>query len=88
MVCGGASLGGTQSKASNPTVGLSRDTCLQMASDKNQMRPHKKHKQQHKHHHHGGGAACPSRGVDLMNPCRWRGGRPAAKFSDAVVAGF
>ena len=64
------------------------DTCLQMTSDKNQMRPHKKHKQHHKHHHHGGEAACPSRGVDLMNPCRWRGGRPAAKFSDAVVAGF
>jgi len=27
-------------------------------------------------------------GVDLMNLCRWRGGRPAAKFSDAAVVGF
>jgi hypothetical protein len=39
-----------------------------MTGDNNQMRPHKKHKQHHKHHHHGGEAACPSRGVDLMNP--------------------
>ncbi len=62
MVCGGASPGGTQSKASNPTVGLSCGTCLQMTSANNQMRPHKKHKQHHKHHHHGGGAARPSRG--------------------------
>ena len=30
------------------------------------------------HHHHGGGAARPSSGVDLMNPCRLRGGRPCA----------
>jgi hypothetical protein len=30
------------------------------------------------HHHHGGDAACPSSGVDLMNPCRLRGGRPCA----------
>jgi hypothetical protein len=34
------------------------------------------HKQHDKQHHHGGGAACPSSGVDLMNPCRLSGGRP------------
>ena len=33
-----------------------------------------------KHHHNGGGATCPSSGVDLMNPCRWSGGRPYAWF--------
>jgi hypothetical protein len=31
-----------------------------------------------KHHHLGDGAARPSSGVDLMNPCRLRGGRPCA----------
>ncbi len=31
-----------------------------------------------KHHHHGDGAARPSSGVDLMIPCRPRGGRPCA----------
>jgi hypothetical protein len=30
----------------------------------------------HEHQQHGGGAACPSSGVDLMIPCRPRGGRP------------
>jgi hypothetical protein len=30
---------------------------------------------QDKHHHHGG-AARPSSGMDLMNPCHLRGGRP------------
>ena len=43
-------------------------------------RPHKMHKQPHKHNHHGGGAAWPSSGVDLMNPHRWRGGRPCTYF--------
>ncbi len=45
-----------------------------------QARPHTKHKQHDKHHHHGGGAAWPSSGMDLMNLCRWRGGRPSAYF--------
>ena len=36
----------------------------------------KKHKQHDKQHHHGVGAARPSSGMDLMNPCRLRGGRP------------
>jgi len=43
--------------------------------------PHKKHKQHDKHHYNGGGAARPSSGVDLMNPCRLRGGRPCACLS-------
>jgi hypothetical protein len=45
-----------------------------------QTRPHRKHKQHDKHHHHGGGTARPSSGMDLMNPCRWRGGRPSVYF--------
>ena len=31
-----------------------------------------------KHHHHGDGAACPSSGVDSMNPHRLSGGRPCS----------
>ena len=42
------------------------------------QKPHKKHKSPNKHHHHGGGAAHPSSGMDLINPCRLRGGRPCA----------
>jgi hypothetical protein len=34
--------------------------------------------QQHDKQHHHSGAICPSSGVDLMSPCRWRGGRPSA----------
>ena len=42
-----------------------------------------------KHHHHGVGAANPSSGVDLINTCRWRGGRPfAKKKSNAPIKGF
>jgi hypothetical protein len=40
--------------------------------------PHKKHKTPTKHHHRGGWAARPSSGVDLMNPCCLRCGRPCA----------
>ena len=43
-----------------------------------QQKTHKKHKSPNKHHHHGGGAACPSSGVDLMNPRCPRGGRRRA----------
>ena len=39
------------------------------------QKPYKKHKSPSKHDHHGGEAARPSSGVDLMNPCRLRGGR-------------
>ena len=42
------------------------------------QKPYKKHKSPSKHDHHGGEAARPSSGVDLMNPCRLRGGRPCA----------
>jgi hypothetical protein len=42
------------------------------------MRPHKKHKQPCKHHHHADGAACPSSGVDSMNPCCLMGRWPYA----------
>jgi len=42
------------------------------------QKTNKKHKQHDKHHHHGGGATRPSSGVDLMNPCRLRGGQPCA----------
>ena len=38
------------------------------------QKPHKKHKHHNKQQHHGVGAARPSSGVDLMNPCRLRGG--------------
>ena len=63
-----------------PILGLSRCTCLNTTSDKDQTRPQKNHKQHDKQHHHvhGGGAARPSSGVDLMNPCRERGERPSA----------
>jgi len=40
----------------------------------------RQHKQHDKQHHHFGGVARPSSGVDLMNPCRPRGGRPSANF--------
>ena len=40
------------------------------------QKPHKKHTSPTKHHSYGGGAARPSSGVDLINPCRLRGGRP------------
>jgi hypothetical protein len=40
-------------------------TCLHTMSDKD---------------HHGGGATNPSGGVDLMNPCPPRGGRPCTYF--------
>ena len=39
------------------------------------QKPHKKHKSPNKHDH-GGEATHPSNDVDLMNPCRLRGGRP------------
>ncbi len=42
------------------------------------QKPHKKHKQHDKQQHHGVGAAHPSSGVNLMNPCRLRGGRHCA----------
>ena len=42
------------------------------------QKPHKKHKSPNKHDHHGGEAACPSSGVNLMNPRCLRGGRPCA----------
>jgi len=42
------------------------------------QKPHKKLKSPNKHHHHGVGAACPSSGVDMMNPCHLRGGQPCA----------
>jgi hypothetical protein len=44
------------------------------------QKPHKKHNSPNKHHHHGGGAAKSSGGVDLMNWCRPRGGRPCAYY--------
>ena len=79
----GASLGGTLCYINNPTLRLFSHTCLHISrtrlhttSDDNQTRRHKKQKQD-KHHHHGG-AARPSSGMDLMNPCRLRGGRPCA----------
>ena len=80
----GASLGGALCYINNPTLRLFSHTCLHLSrtrlhttSDGDQTRRHKKHKQD-KHHHHGDGAARPSSGVDLMNPCRLRGGRPCA----------
>ena len=76
----GANLGGTLCYTHNPILRLFSHTCLHTMSDNNQMRPHKKHKQHDKQHHHSGGAARPSSGVDLMNPCRWRGGRPSPYF--------
>ena len=42
------------------------------------QKPHKKHKSLNKHHHHGGEATHPSSGMDLMFPCRLKGGRPCA----------
>ena len=53
---------------------------VQLTSHTSQ-KPHKRHKSPTKHHHHGGGAARTSSGVDLMNPCHLRGGRPCACFS-------
>ena len=47
--------------------------CVRLTS--HESKPHKKHKSPTKHHHHGGGATHPSSGMDLMNPCRLRGGR-------------
>ena len=76
----GASLGGPLCHTHNPILRLFSRTCLHMTSDDDQTRPHKKHKQHDKQHHHGGGTARPSSGVDLMNPCRWRGERPSAYF--------
>jgi hypothetical protein len=84
----GASQCGSLNNALNPTLGLKNSffkggkvilhTCLHTTSDDDQTRWHKKHKSPTKHHHHGGGAARPSSGVDLINPCRLRGGRPCA----------
>ena len=63
----------------DPTLRLFSHTCLHMTRDDDQTRRHKKHKSPNKHDHHGRGeAARPSSGVDLMSPCRWRGGRPSA----------
>jgi hypothetical protein len=76
----GASLGGTLCHTHNLTVRLFSYTCLHTMSDDDQTRLHKKHKQHDKQHHHGGGVARPSSGVDLINPCRPRGGRPSAYF--------
>ncbi len=48
-------------------------------SDNKQKRPHHTTIQtNNKYHHHGDGAACPSSGVDSMNPCRPSGERPCA----------
>ena len=49
------------------------------------QKPHKEHKQHGKHHHHGGGAARPSSNMDLMKPCRLKGGRPCARLPNAAV---
>jgi hypothetical protein len=57
-------------------------------SDDDQTRPHKKHKHHDKQHHHGGGAACPSSGMDLMNPCSGGAGGLLHIFSDAAVEVF
>jgi hypothetical protein len=50
------------------------------------QKPHKKHKCPNKHHHHGVQATHPSSGVDLMNPCRLRGGRPCTCLSEGSLA--
>jgi hypothetical protein len=72
----GASLGGTLCYINNPTLRFFSHTCLHTTRDNDQTRRHKKHKSPNKHNHHGGEATCPSSGVDLMSPCRLRGGRP------------
>jgi hypothetical protein len=46
--------------------------------DQKRKRPQHTTQTHNKHHHHSGGAACPSSGMDLMNPHCPRGGRPCA----------
>jgi len=75
-----ACLGGSLCHTHNLTLRLFSRTCLHTTSDDDQTRPHKKHKQHDKQHHHGVGAARPSSGVNLMNPCLPRGGRPSTYF--------
>ena len=69
----GASVGGSLCDTSKTYV-------RQVRLTSHESKPHKKHNSPNKHHHHGGGAANPWSGVDLMNWCRRRGGRPCAYF--------
>ncbi len=77
----GARIGRSLSNTTNLILGLFLYHFLRTMTltDESQVaRPYKKHTRPCKHHHHGGRAACPSSGVDLMNPHHQRGGRPCA----------
>jgi hypothetical protein len=67
----GASLGGPLCNTSKMYVRQVKLTCHESETTQ-------KLKSLNKHHHHGVGAAHPSSGMDLMNTCRLRGGRPCA----------